>query len=50
MLILRYEELREVYITRYVDLIDRRLEVLKAVQIPDSAPNRPFNKISLTMV
>lgn len=45
-----YEEISQVYISRYINLIDARVIELKKTQIPESAPNRPFNKISINMV
>lgn len=45
-----YEEISQVYIVRYVDLIDMRLAEMKKMTLPESAPNRPFNKISISIV
>jgi hexosaminidase len=47
-----YEEVTNVYIEKYVDLIDRRLVFLnKTVErMPDYAPIRPFNKIDQNLV
>jgi len=45
-----YEEINQVYIVRYVDIIDKRLIELNKIVLPESAPNRPFNKISMVVV
>lgn len=45
-----YEEISQVYIVRYMDLIDKRLAEMKKINLPESAPNRPFNKISISIV
>lgn len=45
-----YEELSQVYIKRYINLIDARVIELKKTKAPESAPNRPFNKISINIV
>ena len=45
-----YEELTGVYITRYVNIIDKRILELNRTVVPEAAPNRPFDKISLTIL
>ena len=45
-----FEELTNVYIERYVELIDRRLSELNKTVLPEFAPIRPFNKIVQTLV
>ena len=45
-----FEELTQVYIVRYVDLIDRRVIEIKKTKMPENAVNRPFNKISHPIV
>ena len=45
-----YEELTHVYINRYIDIIDDRLNELNKTQMPEFAPVRPFNKISQSMI
>ena len=45
-----YEELTNVYITRYIDLIDARLLELNKTKLPEYAPVRPINKISQSLV
>lgn len=44
-----YEEISQVYINSNVDLIDKRLATLRAVKMPSSGPNRPFNKIEVNI-
>lgn len=45
-----FEELSNVYILRFIDLIDSRLLELNKTKLPDSAPVRPINKISQSLV
>ena len=45
-----FEEMTNVYIERYVDLIDTRLAELNKTAMPDNAPIRPFNKIVQSLV
>lgn len=45
-----FEEITNVYIERYVDLIDKRLNDLNKTKQIDNAPIRPFNKIVQTLV
>lgn len=44
-----YEEITQVYINRYKDLIESKLNELGKISLPDSAPNRPFNKIEVNI-
>jgi len=45
-----FEEITNVYIGRYIDLIDKRLSDLNATKQIDHASIRPFNKIVQTLV
>ena len=45
-----FEEITNVYIERYVDLIDKRLNDLNKTKQIDNASIRPFNKIVQTLV
>ena len=40
-----YDELTNVYIVRYVELIESKIAELNKTILPDSAPIRPFDKI-----
>lgn len=40
-----YEELSNVYVLKYVDMIEDKLAEFNKTQIPGSAPVRPFDKI-----
>lgn len=41
-----FEEISAVYVQRYVNLIDERLNELNKTKIPESAPIRPLNKFN----
>lgn len=45
-----FEEISNVYISRYVDTIDARLLELNKTKMPEFAPLRPINKISQSLV
>jgi len=45
-----FEELSNLYILRYIEIIDRKILELNKTKLPEFAPLRPFNKISQSLV
>lgn len=45
-----YEELTNVYIYSYIDIIDKKTAELNKTQLPEFAPVRPFNKIDQSLI